>query len=85
MDKQNVYVVGISIVLGFLILGLSIFLTFKDFSKIDSVSKNRYEMLSNCSNIIMLDTYTGRYWVKYMNPDQAPNKWTEEATDFLKD
>lgn len=88
MEKKSVIIIGISIIIGFLILASSVIYTFKDYGEKDIVnknivSKNKYEMINADSNIIIFDKETGRYWRKYINTNEGPNEWTEEAIDLL--
>lgn len=84
MEKKSVISIGISIVIGFLILGVAIIYSFKNFAEKDIVNKNRYEMISpNDSNIIIFDKETGRYWRKFIEPNEGPTDWVEETIDFL--
>ena len=86
MEKKAAIVIGISIIIGFLILGGSIIYTFKDFTKIDMMNKNKYEMITpNDTNIIIFDKETGKYWRKFIDPTGGPTEWTEEITDFLNE
>lgn len=83
MEKKNAIIIGASIIIGFMILGGAIIIALKDFTQNSKVNYGRYEMISNDSNLIILDTATGRYWRKYINPSEGPTDWTEEATDFF--
>ena len=83
MDKKSV-VLGISIIIGFLILGISIIYTLKNVGETNIVNNNRYEMVApNDSNIIIFDKQTGKYWRKYIESNAGPTDWTEESTGFL--
>ncbi len=86
MEKKSAISIGISIVIGFLILGGAIIYSFKHFTKKYIVNKNRYEMINpNDSNIIIFDKETGRYWRKFIKSNEGPTDWTEETIDFLKE
>ncbi|MBY0754019.1 hypothetical protein K5V21_00985 [Clostridium sardiniense] len=86
MEKKSAISIGISIVIGFLILGGAIIYSFKHFTENDIVNKNRYEMISpNDSNIIIFDKETGRYWRKFIKSNEGPTDWTEETIDFLNE
>lgn len=83
MEKKS-FIIGISIIIGFLILGVSINYTFKDMGEVNMVNSNRYEMIApNDTNIIIFDKETGKYWRKFIEPDGGPNEWKEESMDFL--
>ncbi len=84
MEQKSVIIIGIAIIVGFVILSGSVIYTFKDFGENDMVIKNRYEMISaNETNIIIFDKETGRYWRKFIQPNEGPTEWTEEIVDFL--
>lgn len=84
MEKKSI-VTAISIILGFVILSVSIFFTFRAAEKSDLPNMHRYEMISaNEANIIIFDKETGRYWRKFISPNEGPSEWTEEDTDFLR-
>ena len=83
MEKKSVIIIGISIIIGFLILASSVIYTFKDNGEKDIVNNNKYELITAGSNIIIFDKETGRYWRKYINTNEGPNEWTEETTDLL--
>jgi hypothetical protein len=83
LEKKSVIIIGISIIIGFLILASSVIYTFKDYGEKDIVSKNKYEMLNAGSNIIIFDKETGRYWRKFIKTNAGPNEWTEETIDLF--
>lgn len=79
MKEKSVLYICISIIIGFSILSISLFLTSKD------INKNRYEMISpNEANIIIFDSQTGDYWRKFIEPAEGPTEWTKESSDFLE-
>ncbi|MBP2028952.1 hypothetical protein J2Z35_002790 [Acetoanaerobium pronyense] len=83
MDKKAL-TIGISIIIGFLILGISIIYSLQKLV-IPTTKDYRYEMVSaNETNIIIFDKETGRYWRKFIEPNGGPTEWTEEVADFLK-
>lgn len=85
MEKKSGIIIGVSIIIGFLILGGAIMYSFKDFNEKDVVN-NRYEMISaNDSNIIIFDKETGRYWRKFIGLNEGPTEWTEEKIDFFNE
>ncbi len=84
MEKKSTIIMGISIIIGFIILGGSIIYTFEDSAQTAVVNTNRYEMITpNDSNIIIFDKQAGRYWRKYIDPNEGPTEWTEETLYFL--
>lgn len=84
MEKKSVIIIGLAIIIGFIILSGSVIYTFKDSADKDMFNKNRYEMISaNETNIIIFDKETGRYWRKFIQPNEGPTEWTEETTNFL--
>ena len=85
MEKKSGIIIGVSIIIGFLILGVSIIYSFKDFDE-KNIINDRYEMISaNDSNIIIFDKETGRYWRKFIELNEGPTEWTEERIDFLNE
>ena len=83
MDKKAL-TIGISIIIGFFILGISIIYSLQNLV-IPSNQGYRYEMISaNETNIIIFDKETGRYWRKFIEPNGGPTDWTEEVADFLE-
>jgi len=93
MEKRGAAIIGVSIIIGFLILGLLLKSPLESLSNnsapvisnelsdlSNSVSElNRYQMISaNDHNIILLDTKTGEYWRKFVSANEGPTNWTKE-------
>lgn len=65
-----------SIIIGFTILSISLFLTNKD-------NTNRYKMISpNENNIIIFDSKTGDYWRKFIESNEGPTEWSKESVNL---
>ena len=43
----------------------------------------RYTMHVSGSNLIIFDTVTGKYWRKYLAPNEAPTEWQAETIPGL--
>ena len=100
MEKRGAVIIGVSIIIGFLILGLLLKSPLESLSNnsapimsnelsdlSNSVSElNRYQMISaNDHNIILLDTKTGEYWRKFIPSNEGPTNWSKEnVPDFNK-
>lgn len=81
MKEKSILYICISIIVGFSILSISLFLTNTYGSKDDT---NRYKMISpSQTNIIIFDSKTGDYWRKFIEPNEGPTDWTKESPDFL--
>lgn len=81
MENKSILYICISIIIGFSILSISLFLVDKDTKDIE----NRYHMVTpNESNIIIFDSKTGDYWRKYIESNEGPTNWTKENIDFLE-
>ncbi|MDB8799129.1 hypothetical protein PN290_07025 [Romboutsia sp. 1001216sp1] len=77
INNKSIFVIGFSIILGFCIVAVSLFISLKE-------NHNRYQFFSpNDSNIIIFDSHTGTYWNKFINPSEGPTDWTKEELDFL--
>ena len=78
MENKSILYVCISIIIGFTILSISLFLTNKD-------NTNRYKMISpNENNIIIFDSKTGDYWRKFIESNEGPTEWTKESFNLKK-
>ncbi|MDD4832411.1 MAG: hypothetical protein PHI78_01930 [Clostridia bacterium] len=67
MEKKSVYMICVSIIIGFVILGLFLFFGL-------SVS-TRYEVVSHGDTLIVFDQVTGDYWQKYVPQFSGPTEW----------
>ena len=78
MEKRGALIIGVSIIIGFLILGLLSRLSI-GIGGDNLPSSNRYQMISaNDNNIILLDTETSEYWRKFIPTNEGPTNWTKE-------
>ncbi|MCM1992097.1 hypothetical protein [Oceanirhabdus seepicola] len=93
MEKRGSVIIGFSIIIGFIMLGLLLKSPLESLSnnsapissnELSDLSKsvselNRYQMISaNDHNIILLDTKTGEYWRKFVPSNEGPTNWTKE-------
>ncbi|WBW97890.1 hypothetical protein [Oceanirhabdus sp. W0125-5] len=93
MEKRGALIIGVSIIIGFLILGLLLkspieSLGNKESSVDNQISElsnsiselNRYQIISaNDNNIIFLDTKTGEYWTKFIPSNKGSTGWMKES------
>ena len=79
MENKSILYICISIIIGFSILSVSLLLLlYKD-------NRNRYQMISpNETNIIIFDSKTGDYWMKFIEPDEGPTDLTKESVNLKK-
>jgi hypothetical protein len=89
VNKSNSMIIGSSILLGFIILGCFVMLTFGGKSSTvatlgsekNSTNASRYEMITaNKNNIIIFDKQTGEYWRKFIPDSEGPSEWTKEPS-----
>jgi hypothetical protein len=84
MNKSSSLIIGFSIVLGFLIVGVFLKLAFseKNSPTADDVSTvGAYEMIAiNKNNIIIFDKQSGEYWRKFISDSEGPTEWTKEPS-----
>jgi hypothetical protein len=90
VNKRNCIILATAILLGFIILGITIRLAIEDLSQNISSPDNedyinnltelyRYQMVPvNDSNIIIFDRKTGKYWRKFVPPNEGPTEWRRE-------
>ncbi|KYH29716.1 hypothetical protein CLTEP_27090 [Clostridium tepidiprofundi DSM 19306] len=80
MDKKFTSLLALIVILGVIVLGL--------FMKINQLQKfldrtnyiGRYEFYkANDINMVILDTATGRMWMKYISHTGGNREWTEET------
>ncbi|SHH87299.1 hypothetical protein SAMN02745135_02496 [Caloranaerobacter azorensis DSM 13643] len=79
MDKKFVLSLTLIIILGVIILGL--FVKINQLENILNETKyiGRYRFYkANDVNMVILDTATGRMWIKYIHPTGGNDEWTEE-------
>lgn len=84
IDKKFIFLLTLIIILVVIIIGL--------FIKIDRLGNSlnktneigRYEFhKANDVNMLILDTVTGKMWIKYIHPTGGNEEWVEE-TDLLR-
>ncbi|MFD2614170.1 hypothetical protein [Paenibacillus gansuensis] len=84
MNKSNSLIIGASILLGFVILGVFLKLTFSEKSLPttgDASAVGSYEMIAvNKNNIIIFDKQSGDYWRKFISDSEGPTEWTKEQS-----
>jgi len=101
MKLKETLVVGISIIVGFLVMGLILNSTLKSISSelmsmnkiiIEEMSEDRtydshrYELISpNDCNILLFDTKTGEYWRKFIDSSSGPTEWEKEVIPGLSE
>lgn len=76
MEKRGALIIGASIIVGFIILGLVLK---SPIGSMGNSSQNRYQIISpNENNMILLDTETGECWRKFVPSNEGPSQWTKE-------
>lgn len=84
MNKSNSLIIGSSILLGFVILGCMVMVTFSGKSSTVTsglTNEGRYEMITaNKNNIIIFDKQSGDYWRKFIPENEGPKEWTKETS-----
>jgi hypothetical protein len=88
LNRSNSIIIGSSIVLGFIILGCFVMLTFGGKSSTVATDSgnvgtdaSRYEMVTaNQNNIIIFDKQSGEYWRKFIDGSAGPTEWTKEPS-----
>ena len=78
MKKASSIIVGLSVIIGFTLLGLFIMIAVDKYS-LNLASNNneyRYELVpANENNIIIFDRKTGEYWNKFIPSNGGPTNW----------
>ncbi|KUP25370.1 hypothetical protein [Paenibacillus sp. DMB5] len=84
MNKGNSLIIGTSILVGFLILGVFLKLTFSEKGSpttIEASTTGIYEMIAvNKNNIIIFNKQNGEYWRKFISDSEGPTEWTKEPS-----
>jgi hypothetical protein len=82
MNIKSSLILGISIIIGFLLLG---FIQGSFQGKETATNekgnepKERYEFVrANDNNVIIFDKQTGQYWRKFITNSEGPTEWTKE-------
>ncbi|MGM9928132.1 MAG: hypothetical protein ACI35P_09300 [Bacillus sp. (in: firmicutes)] len=77
MKDRSAIIIGVSIIIGFTILGACLLAVFEKGS--DVVTENseyRYELVpANDNNLIIFDKQSGAYWNKYIPSEEGPTNW----------
>ena len=87
MKKSSAVIIGISIIIGFTILGLFFMFTFKESPKeTEASSEYRYDFIpANDNNIIIFDKQSGEYWVKFLPSNEGPTNWEKGDSPIKSD
>lgn len=78
MKKASSIIVGLSVIIGFTLLGLFIMIAVDKYSSNLASNNNeyRYELVpANENNIIIFDRKTGEYWNKFIPSNGGPTNW----------
>ncbi len=94
MKLKETAVLGVSIIVGFFVLGLMLSSSLNNISTELSLMNNkiveemsedstndlyRYELISaNDNNILLFDSMTGEYWRKFISPNSGPTDWQKQ-------
>lgn len=70
MDKKSIYALCASIVIGFLILGVTVCYGLMN-------SGQRYQMITHRNSILVFDKQTGDYWQQFFPQDEDSAEWKE--------
>lgn len=75
MQRNSALIIGLSIVLGFLLFGLLTRLRGPGETEV-----GRYQFLrANDVTLAVLDTKTGRVWMKFVGTNTGPVEWSEDG------
>ncbi len=86
MDKKGIIIISITILLGFVLMGLLLKAPIEKISNNILNENYRYQMVSpNENNIIIFDTETGEYWRKFISPNSGPTEWEKETSPIFDD
>lgn len=87
MKNISSLIIGLSIIVGFTILGSFLMIAFdKDSSNENSYDNTyRYELVpANENNIIIFDKKTGDYWIKFIPSGEGPTNWEKGDSPIKK-
>jgi len=76
MEKKSVYMICISVIAGFIILGLFIFYGLINLQNVQR-DELQYQMVTHGDSIIVFDQKTGDYWQKFLPQNDGPTEWKE--------
>jgi len=82
MNRDSAVIIGLSIVVGCLVLGISLRQPGHLRGEGLPGEVGRYQIIraSDC-NVIVLDTKTGRSWTKFISSTMGPEHWFEDGPD----
>jgi hypothetical protein len=82
MNRDSAIIIGVSIIVGCLVLGMTG--RAPGTAHVDGHSEDvgRYQIIraSEC-NVMVLDTKTGRSWMEFVSSNQGPVHWSEDSPD----
>jgi len=87
MKNISSLIIGLSIIVGFTILGSFLMVAFdKDSPNVNSYDNTyRYELVpANENNIIIFDKKTGEYWIKFIPSGEGPTNWEKGDSPIKK-
>lgn len=70
--KKSIYTICISIVVGFLVLGV--------FTYCGLTDSHSYQMITYGNSLVLFDKKTGDSWQKYLPPNEGPTEWEKSST-----
>ena len=77
MKYSSSLIIGVSIIMGFTILGLFLMVALEDDSK-EVNHEDRYELVPvNENNMMIFDKKSGDYWNKFIPSGEGPTNWEE--------
>ena len=82
MNRDSALIIGVSIVVGCLILGMTGRQPGIAHTGGSTDDVGRYQVIraSDC-NVMVLDTKTGRSWTKFVSSNEGPVHWFEDSPD----
>lgn len=78
MKNSSSIIIGLSIIIGFTVLGIFSMVAVDKYSanKVSDNNEYRYELVpANENNIIIFDRETGEHWTKFVPSDEGPTNW----------
>ena len=74
MEKKSIYTICISVIVGFLVLGV---FTYYGLTNSHNVQSNDlpYQIITHGDSLIVFDKKTGDYWQKFSQQNIGPTKW----------
>jgi len=82
MNRDSAVIIGLSIVVGCLLLGMTGRQSgsFRGDGPPGDVGRYQVIRASDC-NVMVLDTKTGRSWMKFVSSTEGPVHWREDGPD----